>query len=332
MSLEIVYKFIFYLVLYKFNILKERIMYRHLDLKVGFSCNNNCRFCVQGHKKHLGNKTTKEIKKELEEARSECDSIVFTGGEPTIRPDILEIISHAKKLGYDPIQIQSNGRRFYYKKFCEDLIKAGANEFSPALHGHISGCHDFLTRSPGSWKQTTQGIKNLRELDQYIITNTVVVKPNYRYIPELAELFVKLKVDQFQFAFVHAVGNAEKNYDMMMPWVSLTVPYIKKGLQIGINNGIKVMAEAIPFCVMDGYEKYCSETFIPPTQIRDFGGIIDPKFEETRVKEGKLKHEKCNKCKFDLICEGPWREYPEKRGWGEFKPIPGKKIKSIEEI
>ncbi len=307
-------------------------MPRRLDLKMGFRCNNWCRFCAQAHKRGKGNKTTREIKKELNEARKECNSVVFTGGEPTIRPDILEIISYAKKIGYNPIQIQTNGRKFYYKPFCEKLIRAGVNEFGPALHGHIPELHDFLTRSPGAWKQTTQGIKNLRELDQYIIMNTVVVKPNYRYLPGLAELFVKLKVDQFQFAFVHAVGNARDNYDMMMPWVSLAAPYIKKGLQIGIDNGIKVMVEAVPFCLMDGYEKYCSEIFIPPTQIRDLGGIIDPKFEETRVKEGKAKHEKCKKCKYDLVCEGPWKEYPEKRGWDEFKPVPGKNIEKIEEI
>jgi len=307
-------------------------MFRRLDLKVGFRCNNWCRFCAQAHKRDKGDKSTQEIRKELEEGRKDCDSVVFTGGEPTIRPDILEIISYAKKLNYNPIQIQTNGRKFYYKPFCEQIIRAGANEFGPALHGHIPECHDFLTRSPGAWKQTVQGIKNLRELNQYIIMNTVVVKPNYRYLPELAELFVKLRVDQFQFAFVHAVGNAWENYDMMMPWLSLAVPYIKKGLQVGIDNGIKVMVEAVPFCLMDGYEKYCSEIFIPPTQIRDLGGIVDPKFEETRVKEGKVKHKKCKKCKYDLVCEGPWKEYPEKRGWDEFEPVSGKKIKNFEEI
>ena len=307
-------------------------MSRRLDLKVGFKCNNFCRFCAQGHKRHLGDKTTEQIKKELEVARTDCDSVVFTGGEPTIRDDIIELVSYAKKLGYDPIQIQSNGRKFCYKPFCKQLIEAGANEFSPALHGHIPECHDFLTRSPGSWKQTVQGIKNLRDLDQYIITNTVVVKPNYRYLPQLAELFVKLKVDQFQFAFVHAVGNAWENFDMMMPWMSLAVPYIKKGLQIGIDNGIKVMAEAVPFCLMEGYEKYCSEIYIPPTQIRDFGGIVDPKFEETRVNEGKVKREECKDCKYYLVCEGPWKEYPEKRGWDEFKPVKGVKIRSLNDI
>jgi len=160
----------------------------------------------------------------------------------------------------------------------------------------------------------------LRELSQYIITNTVVVKPNYRHMPELAQLLVDLKVDQFQFAFMHAVGNAHKNFDQMMPWVSLAAPFIKQGLQIGIDNNIKVMAEAMPFCTMQGYEKYCSEFYIPKTEIRDVDSF-DPSYEKTRRTEGKLKFPQCKKCSYDDICEGPWREYPEMRGSWEFKPV-----------
>ncbi|MFW9873759.1 MAG: radical SAM protein [Candidatus Thorarchaeota archaeon] len=305
---------------------------KRLDIKTGFTCNNNCRFCVQAHKKKFGNRPTEDIKKDLEKARkTKCKGVVFTGGEPTIRDDIIELVSYAKKLGFKGIQIQTNARMLSYKNLCRELINAGANEFSPAIHGHIADLHGYLTRSKGSFNQTVQAIKNLRALDQYIITNTVVVKPNYRYLPKLAKLLVELKVDQFQFAFTHAVGNAYKYYEQMMPWVSLASPYIKKGLQIGIDNGIKVMAEAMPFCTMEGYEKYCSEFYIPQTEIRDINSF-DPAFEKTRKEQGKIKFPQCKKCKFDIVCEGPWREYPEKRGSDEFKPVPGKKIKSMKDI
>lgn len=305
---------------------------KRLDIKTGFTCNNNCRFCVQAHKKKFGNRPTKDIKKDLEKARkTKCKGVVFTGGEPTIRDDIIELVSYAKTLGFERIQIQTNARMLSYKNFCRELINAGANEFSPAIHGHIADLHEYLTRSKGSFNQTVKAIKNLRALNQYIITNTVVVKPNYRYLPNLAKLLVKLKVDQFQFAFAHAVGNAYKYYEQMMPWVSLASPYIKKGLQIGIDNGTKVMAEAMPFCTMEGYEKYCSEFYIPRTEIRDINSF-DPAFEKTRKEQGKIKFSQCKECKFDIICEGPWKEYPEKRGSDEFKPVLGKKIRDMKDI
>jgi len=293
---------------------------KRVDIKTGFLCNNNCTFCVQAHKKKLGNRTTKEIKKDLQEARkTKCDGVVFTGGEVTIRDDLIELVKFAKQLGFETIQLQSNCRMLRYKDFCCELIDAGVNEFGPALHGHTAALHDYLTQSKGSFDQTVQAIQNLKGLKAYIMTNTVIVKPNLRYLPELASLLVELGVDQFQFAFMHAVGNAMTNYEQMMPWISLASPYIRKGLQIGIDNNISVMAEAMPFCQMEDYEKYCSEFYMPKTEIRD-AESFDPDFETTRKREGKMKFPQCKKCKYDKTCEGPWREYPEKFGHDEFKP------------
>ena len=29
---------------------------------------------------------------------------------------------------------------------------------------------------------------------------------------------------------------------------------------------------------------------------------------------------------YDLVCDGPWKEYTDIFGWDEFKPVPGKKV------
>jgi hypothetical protein len=130
---------------------------------------------------------------------------------------------------------------------------------------------------------------------------------------------------------MHAVGNAEKNYDQLMPQVRLAAPFIKQGLQVGIDAGISVMAEAMPYCVMLDYERYCSELYIPETEIRDINSY-DPDFGNTRRTQGKTKFPQCADCKYDLICEGPWREYPEGKGHKEFVAVEGRKIRSPREI
>lgn len=293
---------------------------KRVDIKVGLGCNNNCLFCVQANKRGVPDKDTELIKTQIKESRDNCSSIVFTGGEPTIRKDIFELVSYAKELGFNIIQIQTNGRMLAYKDFCRKMIDAGATEFSPALHGHVPELHDFLTRSEGSFNHTVQAIRNLKSLHQMVITNTVVVKPNYRNLPDIARLLVSLGVDQFQFAFVHALGNAWDNFDSIVPRVSLAAPYIKRGLQIGIDAKIPVMAEAIPYCQMSGYENYVSEKFIPDSEIQDMNYKI-PDYRKTRITEGKIKFPQCEQCRYDKICEGPWKEYPEKLGSDEFQPV-----------
>ncbi len=293
---------------------------KRLDLKTGFLCNNNCLFCVQAHNKFKGNRSTEDLKKDLEESADRCKGVVFTGGEVTIRKDLFELVSYAKSLGYELIQIQSNHRMLSNMAFAKKLVLAGANEFSPAVHGSNAKIHDSLTLAPGSFEQTIQAIRNLKRLGQKILVNSVVVKSNYEHVPETAKLLVDLGVDQFQFAFVHPIGNAMKNYDEIVPKMSLAAPFIKKGLQIGIDAGLKVMAEAMPYCLMKDYEEYVSENFIPSTEVKT-GSNFDRNYTFTRANEDKLKFKQCKECLYDSICEGPWKEYSTKFGNEEFKPI-----------
>lgn len=295
---------------------------KKIDLKIGFLCNNNCLFCVQGHKKCFGNRRkTSELKEHIYQSASEgYKAIVFTGGEPTIHPDIIDLVKYARKMGFTLIQIQSNGRRFAYVSFCKEIIEAGANQFAPSVHGPTPEIHDCLTHAKGAFAQAIMGIKNLKKLKQDVITNTVITKFNYRYLPHIAELLVYLRVDQFQLAFVHAIGNAERNFDLIVPRKSVVAPYVKKALDISKNTGIRAMTEAIPYCFMRGYERYIAEEKIPDTKVFDFGNTIE-NFTESRKVQCKIKADKCQRCAYFQKCEGPWKEYPEHFGWEEFKPV-----------
>jgi len=293
-----------------------------VDIKVGFYCNNHCAFCVQGKKReYLPAKSKEEIKNSLQEAFDKGKrEVVFTGGEPSLHPDFFELVKFAKNIGFKEIQIQSNGRIFAYFDFCVKTIKAGATQFGPSLHGHEAEVHDFLVDAKGSFEQTTQGIKNLKKLNQYVLTNSVITSKNYKFLPELAQLLINLGVDQYQFAFVHILGTAKENQDWLVPRKSEVMPYVKKGLEIGIRAGKKVTAEAIPYCLLGGYEKYVAEDIMPKTRIYDAGFTVED-YGEYRFNSGKERREECQSCKYFGQCEGPWKEYPELFGWEEFKPV-----------
>jgi MoaA/NifB/PqqE/SkfB family radical SAM enzyme len=300
---------------------------RKLDLKVGYSCNNMCRHCVQGDKRHrIRDKTPEEIAAELKEVRSRgIRSVVFTGGEATVRPDIIEQVALARELGYEVIQVQTNARMFSSAKFTKCMVEAGMTELASALNGHIPELHDYISRVPGAWKQTVQGIKNVREYGIPVLSNTVVTRPNYRFLKEIAELLLGLGVVQYQLAFVHPAGRAWTDFDQLVPNITLAAPYIHRGLDPGIERGVRVMSEAMPFCHMKGYEQYVAELIIPPSDVYETELKI-VEWEKWRVNEGKWKGEKCRACRFYDVCEGPWREYVEKRGESEFVPVPGDKV------
>jgi MoaA/NifB/PqqE/SkfB family radical SAM enzyme len=294
---------------------------KKLDVKTGFICNNNCRFCVQADNKCTGNRTSNEIICNLKECANECDSVVFTGGEVSIRKDFIHLIEEARKIGYKTIQIQTNGRMFSDISFCSKVIKAGANQFSPAIHGYCKEQHDYLTRAQGSFQQTVKGIRNLKKLGAYILTNTVIVKSNYMDSEKMAKLLVKLDVDQFQFAFVHGCGNAWKNRYQIIPNMTIASIYMKKGLYIGINAGKNVMTEALPYCMMKGYEEYAAERIIPDTAVRGKEYQNTDDYGTERKTMGKVKFPQCKDCMYYIYCEGVWNDYKKMFGGEEFVAI-----------
>lgn len=291
------------------------------DIKIGFICNNYCLHCVQGDKRtRFGNKEFARIKDELVMARKNCTDVVFTGGEPTIHKDFFRLILLAKALGFRNIQLQTNARMFAYREFAKDAVSSGINNFCIALLGHKPYLHDLLTGVKGSFKQLLKGVENLKTLGADISDNTVITKKNYKYLGDIAKFLVSLGVRQYQFAFIHPLGNAKTNFRTIVPRFKEVMPYVKKGLDIGIKNKVIVMTEAIPYCFMKKYECYVAEKIIPETEVFDADLHID-NYSESRKTNGKAKGPNCKSCDYDHLCEGPWKEYPEYFGWEEFRPI-----------
>jgi MoaA/NifB/PqqE/SkfB family radical SAM enzyme len=291
-----------------------------LDLKVGYRCNNRCVFCVQGDKRErFVDRTTAELRELLETNRGGSDGVVLTGGEVTIRPDVVELVAYASELGYRTIQVQTNGRRLSYLPFVKALVRAGVTEIAPALHGSTPAMHDALVRAPGAFAQVVAGIRNCRGLGLPVITNTVVVNDNYRDLPAIAELLARLGVQQMQLAYVHPAGSAEQDFEHVVARFSDAMPFVYEALRAAESAGLPAVTEAIPYCFMRGFERHVIEDYIPQTRIVEAGMTIDD-YTAYRWDEGKAKGPPCAECTWANRCEGPWHEYPREYGWAEFKP------------
>jgi len=301
------------------------------DIKIGYSCNNNCIHCViAGQRepaiKHRGNqdRSTAEYIQELEESRSGgCDFIVFTGGEPTIRKDLPYLLEYAKKIGYE-IAMQTNGRMFYYKDYAEKICSIANIRYVIAIHGADGDTHDKITQAKNSFDQTIQGIKNLIRLKQIITGKTVISKKNYRQLPEIARIFMKLGVKNMNFAFPHAEGNAWKYFDDVVPTYTEIEPYIKETIKTVEEQGEDIILrfETIPYCFMEGYEKYAVENEYQNTERTELKNLIGKPIDWDIIrKQIKQKFPQCSECKYGNICEGPWKEYSKKYGIEEFKSV-----------
>lgn len=293
---------------------------RRLDLKVGFACNNHCVFCAQGDKRK-GTKAfaAKDLAQKLVATAGKASGLVLTGGEPSMHRDILALVRLAKRLGYAPIQLQTNGRMLSHGRVLAEFVRAGVTEVSPSLHGPDAAIHDGLTRTPGSFEQSAQGIRNAVAAGIPVVTNSVITRQNVHVLAELVELLADLGVHNSQLALVHPVGTAQVLFDEVVPRLPDVEQALRPAREVAQRRGMRLVTEAVPLCFLRGMSELCVESSIPPTTVIDLEGTVD--YSEWRIQEGKAKGPPCLGCSAADRCEGPWREFPEHFGWDEFVPL-----------
>lgn len=131
-----------------------------MHLLLADRCNHACQHCyqVQGLKGEL---TREQVESLLREFRAAGGFVVaFSGGEATLREDLVSLLAYAHELGLATV-LYTNGFTM-----SEALASAIANchvwRVEISLYSHRAEEHDAVTRTPGSWAKTTQGIRWLR--------------------------------------------------------------------------------------------------------------------------------------------------------------------------
>ena len=107
-----------------------------LTIETGFTCNSRCHYCTQLDYRVIPQAdqldlSTEQISQRIAYAASQgYDEIGFSGGEPTIRPDFLDLVALAKSYDFQKIGVTTNGRMFAYRAFAEQALDAGLNSFT----------------------------------------------------------------------------------------------------------------------------------------------------------------------------------------------------------
>lgn len=129
-----------------------------LNVQLTKKCNQRCKSCNSYLLKADDEMDKDTIIKAIKQACSLFDikNIAFTGGEPTLHKDILEIARTASQCSTN-VSITTNGYYCTTKDRVKDLINAGINRFS--FFYHVVGGQDGFTGVVGSENRIRQAIE-----------------------------------------------------------------------------------------------------------------------------------------------------------------------------
>jgi len=147
-------------------------------------CNCRCKICDIWRKKHNTDEmNTHEIFRMLDEARKlNFVAYIAFGGEPLMRPDILDILQHAHDLDFYT-SIITNG--IYLPEKAEKIAKVV--DLTWVSLDHDSDYHDEMRGLKGTFERAVDGIIKLRRARKRVAINCVLSRLNTNAVWKMAE-------------------------------------------------------------------------------------------------------------------------------------------------
>jgi radical SAM protein with 4Fe4S-binding SPASM domain len=210
-----------------------------MDLALTFKCQNNCIHCYAGGPHETDELTTEEWKRVIDRMHEIGVFIVtFTGGEPTLREDLPELLLYAQNKGI-VTGLVTNGRELKDKRYVEKLEKSGLDFVQITLESHKAQIHDSMTATKGSFKETVAGITNAVLSKIYVTTNTTLSKYNASEFLETIDFIKELGVDGFGCnSLIYSGKASEISEEFALPLETLNelLPKIRdKANQLGLK-------------------------------------------------------------------------------------------------
>lgn len=290
---------------------------KRMHVDVGHKCNVNCWFCYHRHEGDLTRLSfipRDEIVRRLARGRARgCDYVDFTGGEPTLLPELPGIVVEAREK-YDLLSCVITNAMTGPTTLAA-LLDAGVDDFLVSFHG-LEATHDALVEVPGARKRQLRFIDQLVARGRTLRMNLTINGKNFKELPAVAREIVArypVRIVNFiNFNPHHAWSlDREASAAVLAPLAQVTDP-LNEAIEICEVAGLGVNVRYFPMCRLDKKYRRCvcndlHVTFDPYEWDYD----IFPKTVERHVDWGhaatanaELKKYGCAHCFLRNICGG----------------------------
>jgi len=184
-------------------------------------CNLSCRHCrrvdVFGSGLAPGDMPTESCLRLVDSVAAFARPIlVLSGGEPLIRPDILDIAAHATGRGL-PVALATNGT-MVDSSMAGRIVAAGVRRVSISFDGATPEVHDSFRGLHGSFESALAGFRALRELGMSMQVNCTVARHNVHQLEQIVSLALDNGAEALHFFMLVPVGcGVELSREMQLP-------------------------------------------------------------------------------------------------------------------
>jgi radical SAM protein with 4Fe4S-binding SPASM domain len=223
------------------------------EIALTYCCQNRCTFCYASapdRGQEVPEMATAEVKRILDVIvdKARVPTVSFTGGEPTLRPDLPALIAYAKSRRLRTNLI-TNGIRCGANGYVERLAEAGLDSAQVSLEAADPNIHDAVVGHPGAWRRTVQGIRNLKGAGIHIHTNTTINRLNRDHLLDLVDFLAELEQPYLSMNMVIRTGGAVGSIEIGYGEIGGVVLPVKERSN---DHGMKfVWYSPVPLCLFN---------------------------------------------------------------------------------
>ncbi|GKS58150.1 heme b synthase [Nitrospira sp.] len=167
-----------------------------VTFELTYGCNLRCLHCFNPTHRALPNELpTAEVHRIVEQlAAFNVLTVTFTGGEPTIRPDIGPILRHARKQGL-LLRLLTNATRMT-ASLIETLQQVATEQIYVSIYGATQYTYDRMTGAPGGYAAFRRGLDLLAGSALPVVVRMPVTTINQHEV-----LACKSLIEHYRFKF-----------------------------------------------------------------------------------------------------------------------------------
>jgi radical SAM protein with 4Fe4S-binding SPASM domain len=174
-------------------------------------CNLRCSHCYYTDESAaMKELSTNEIRRGIDElAAFGVANLVVSGGEPMLRKDALEIVSHAAGCSFADVSLVTNGTLI--DNHAATTLKKTGVSVQVSIDGDTAPLHDAIRGREGAFDSAVNGIKLLQEEGVPVSVCTVASTMNVDKIPAIIALMQELHVDAHRVQGIMPMGRGRSN-------------------------------------------------------------------------------------------------------------------------
>ncbi len=291
-----------------------------LDLIVGYDCNLACDYCTISPAMRARALSAGRIAAALMEGRRDgFERLSITGGEPTIRPDLIGIIRRARELGFADIKLQTNGLLLGAGDNLNRLVEAGVTRFHVSIHTHEPAAYDAMVARAGAWPHMVAGLRALLERGLPTVADVILTCATLPRLDAAVRWLHGIGVRAIHLWFVSLTDHNRTNI-ASMPRMTEATPIMREAFAFGRAHAMDIRSLHVPRCLLG----------------EDHGHAWDPAAEGVRVvspdatfelRTSKLTGQRhvpaCAGCAFEQSCPGLRDDYLARYGDAEIADARG---------